>query len=126
MRLYHKLAIGPIQTVGAVSAVVLTFAPGSFSPVVNDCIIGAVARLIGKNAGGNGIRIPIIGCLNVVAGVVTLEQSSPGTPVGNATLTTATGFFDVHAGTIIQLNATGIAAQTINWTGWVEFETTEF
>ncbi len=126
-RLVHRVVIGPVPTVGAVNAVLATFAPANYVPVVNNCVLLCKGKLLGKIAAGNGVGLEVSAMIVVVAGGVSLDGASVPTPaIGNAALTAATGFFDVSVGTTLRLQATGVAAQTINWTGYLDIWTTDF
>lgn len=125
-RLNARFANGAVQTVGATQAVVGTFAPGTYNPVVNNCQVAVRGVLNGKNAANEGITVEASAVFSVVASVVTLQGASVATsPVGAATLATVTASFDALAN-IIRFIATGAAGQTIDWTCYLTVTTTEF
>ena|SRR5882672_1376884 len=122
--LAHRIAIKGVQTVGAVNAVLATFAPANYSPIVNNVGIRCEGRLVGRDATPVAVSVLVKGVINVVAGAVGLEQSLAEAAIGNATLLAATGFFDVSVATTIRLNATGVAGSTITWSGYLDLWTT--
>lgn len=108
-----------IQTTDA-TPVVLTFSLGTSNTIAHYKVLA-----VGYNASdgaANCFDIGVEGFAVNVAGTVTRPNANTITTRGT---TTATADVDV-SGTNIQLTLTGIAAKTINWVGYIEFNTTDF
>ncbi len=122
----HRVVVKGVQTIGAVNAIIASFNPGLHAPVINNLGLRCEGRLVGRDAGPNVVSIRLAAAVNIVAAVVGLDGASVAeAAIGNAGLAAATGFFNINgANTIIQLNATGVAAATITWTGYIDFWST--
>jgi len=122
----HRVVVKGVQTIGAVNAIIASFNPGLHLPAINNLGLRCEGRLVGRDGTPATITVGIKAAVNIAAGVVGLDGASIAeAAIGNAGLAAATGFFNINgANTIIQLNATGVAAATITWTGYIDFWST--
>lgn len=117
-----------INTTDAVTVTTITsWTPASHSPVINNCIVSVAGQLIGKDGSNNAVSIKANATFSIISGTVTLlgSQSSIFAAQGSAGLSTAVLTLDTSSN-VIRLRATGVAATTIAWTGWLWVLSTSF
>jgi hypothetical protein len=136
-RMYTNCAItGNITTTNATPSVICSFdlanPLGNVATPINNTAIyveGIVCAQISGSAYGSA---KIAKSFKIVSGSVTslfaqqsLVAGSGGLLLGDVGITTALGTIDNNS-TLIRLNATGILATTILWTGYLWIYTCEF
>lgn len=136
-RMYTNCAVvGNVTTTNATPTVICTFdlanpLGNNATPINNTAIYaeGVVCAQISGTAYGSA---KIARSFKIVSSTMTslfaqqsLVAGTGGLLMGDLTITTALGTID-SAGTLIRLNATGILATTILWTGYLWIYTCEF
>lgn len=118
------------QTVGAVSITVAQIdlaAPG-ICGTIDNVGVHIEGTLIGRNAAtGDSVGMKVTRDFTRNAGTLTALGTLANivAPQGSAALLAALGVLDT-SGTIIRLRGTGIAAITLDWTGFLSVWTTDF
>jgi hypothetical protein len=118
---------GTVQTTDTTVTTVVSWTPGSHLPVVNNCIVSVAGTIVGKSSANGGVTISANATFSIVSGTVTLlgSQTTVLAAQGSAALTSSAITIDASSN-IIRLRITGIAATTINWTGYLDVKSTEF
>jgi hypothetical protein len=126
-RIRHFNQGGPVQTTNATTTTVITWDPAAHLPAINNCIVSVTGKVVGKSSVNAGVSIEAQATFSIIAGTVTLlgSQTSTLAAQGSAALTASTITIDASAN-IIRIRVTGIAATTINWTGYYDIKSSEF
>ena len=114
--LTDTMMTGTAQTIGATNA--------NLTPVIALATSNSVANIRANIAGyaktaGLALGGEIIGAVRNVGGVLTILQTSDLTQNNDSLLSPWTASFSL-SGTNIQVQVTGVATYTINWTGVID------
>lgn len=96
-------------------------------PALDNTLVHAQLLLLGRS-GSNRVRLYAERSFAITSGVLSAVDAAPITPLTNflsAALSTAALTLDAN-GTTIRARATGVAATTIVWTGWLWLFSGEF
>jgi hypothetical protein len=126
-----KWSDGPVNTVNVVTSNIVT-TPSLATPGISGAIDNAgfdvEGTLVGIDGANNVISIKVARSFKRIAGVLTALGAATTVvygPIGDAALVATVGLL-VAVGNTIVLQATGVAATTIAWNGFVKVWSTDY
>lgn len=120
---------GPVTTTGAAVTTVVNWNPLAELPFTfNNVALHIEGVLIARDSSNNSASVRVGRSFKLISGTVSAlgtQASVLGVGIGDAGLSTIAATLTTSQGVVV-LQATGIAATTIEWTGFIEIWSGEF